>query len=308
MRYTMSRMNPSTYVVWSALALCGGSVQTADAQDVKIEIATPKQRDQKITGFVTPPERAPRTLVLELYTSAEASAPLVGRFVLDEVNGRTGAFAFTVPALSGGRVVVRTVDSTISATRTVESKPKTSPLPPPSLSPLTAGQREIRGFVKGPDEAAAAMVEVRRRQAVQQGDAAPSSGTHLVQRFATIDRQIADKIDATGGFVATLARPMLAGDRVSVAACTDAESTDCGIEEVYEVADSTDWGRARAYFSGGAVFSQERDEFSQQDLFLALVTDKAWLQRGDPDAVAVPRADDDPPDVAAGRRVRLGVP
>ena len=47
----------------------------------------------------------------------DASAPLVGRFVLDEVNGRTGAFAFTVPALSGGKVVVRTVDSTISATR-----------------------------------------------------------------------------------------------------------------------------------------------------------------------------------------------
>jgi hypothetical protein len=40
--------------------------------------------------------------------------------------------------------------------------------------------------------------------------------------------------------------------------------------------------------------SQERDEFSQQDLFLALVTDKAWLQRRDPDAGEVERLADDP--------------
>ncbi|MBD0373726.1 MAG: hypothetical protein ICV60_23040, partial [Pyrinomonadaceae bacterium] len=39
-----------------------------------------------------------------------------------------------------------------------------------------------------------------------------------------------------------------------------------------------DWGRVRAYFTGGVIFSKERDNFSKTDLALAFVLDKNYLQ------------------------------
>ncbi|HEX8748988.1 MAG TPA: hypothetical protein VF717_17565 [Pyrinomonadaceae bacterium] len=39
-----------------------------------------------------------------------------------------------------------------------------------------------------------------------------------------------------------------------------------------------DWGRVRAYFTGGVIFSKEREDFSKTDLALAFVLDKNYLQ------------------------------
>jgi hypothetical protein len=39
-----------------------------------------------------------------------------------------------------------------------------------------------------------------------------------------------------------------------------------------------DWGRVRAYFSGGVVFSKERGEFKDQDLAFGFNLDKNWYQ------------------------------
>jgi hypothetical protein len=40
-----------------------------------------------------------------------------------------------------------------------------------------------------------------------------------------------------------------------------------------------DWGRTRAYFTGGVVFSKERDDFSKSDLALSFVLDKNYIKR-----------------------------
>jgi hypothetical protein len=39
-----------------------------------------------------------------------------------------------------------------------------------------------------------------------------------------------------------------------------------------------DWGRVRAYFSGGMMISKEREDFSKNDFYLGLQVDKNWLQ------------------------------
>jgi hypothetical protein len=44
-----------------------------------------------------------------------------------------------------------------------------------------------------------------------------------------------------------------------------------------------DWGHVRAYFTAGAMTSQERDQFSHQDLFLAFRLDKAYWVPTTPD-------------------------
>src|SRR6185369_10478065 len=48
-----------------------------------------------------------------------------------------------------------------------------------------------------------------------------------------------------------------------------------------EQIDNTDysWGRVRAYFTGAAIFSKERDDFSKQDLALGFNLDKNYLQK-----------------------------
>lgn len=40
-----------------------------------------------------------------------------------------------------------------------------------------------------------------------------------------------------------------------------------------------DWGRVRAYFSAGVMFSKERDSFSQQDMMIGFNVDSNWWQR-----------------------------
>jgi Putative Ig domain len=39
-----------------------------------------------------------------------------------------------------------------------------------------------------------------------------------------------------------------------------------------------DWGRVRAYFTAGVIFSKERESFSQQDLTLGFNVEKTWWQ------------------------------
>jgi hypothetical protein len=41
-----------------------------------------------------------------------------------------------------------------------------------------------------------------------------------------------------------------------------------------------DWGRVRAYFAAGALTSQDRGQFSHQDLFLAFQLDKVYIMSG----------------------------
>lgn len=38
-----------------------------------------------------------------------------------------------------------------------------------------------------------------------------------------------------------------------------------------------DWGRSRAYFSGGVMISHDREEFSKADVFAGFNLDKSWL-------------------------------
>lgn len=48
-------------------------------------------------------------------------------------------------------------------------------------------------------------------------------------------------------------------------------------ENVVEQAPEYDWGRVRAYFSGGVILSKERGNFSKNDMFLDFTLDKNYL-------------------------------
>ena len=59
----------------------------------------------------------------------------------------------------------------------------------------------------------------------------------------------------------------------------DAQNTQIGDPTQVTVASSTfDWGRARAYFSGGTVIAKSGAEFSSPSVYLGLNVDYNWLQ------------------------------
>jgi hypothetical protein len=87
-----------------------------------------------------------------------------------------------------------------------------------------------------------------------------------------------------GDFVATARRALILGEiiRIVVTKETNGVADEGPISVAFTVGvpDSLeyDWGRVRAYFSGMAVFSKERDDFSKQDLAIAFNIDKTWFQ------------------------------
>lgn len=82
-----------------------------------------------------------------------------------------------------------------------------------------------------------------------------------------------------GNFKIELSSALIKGQKVSFQQSVNGVAGIMSDEmEVAEVSDLSGWGRVRAYFSGGVVFSKERDDFSQQDIFLGLNVDKNWIK------------------------------
>jgi hypothetical protein len=129
------------------------------------------------------------------------------------------------------------------------------------MVPIRDGSHLIKGYVEGgAPETDKVIVTV-----TLQGD---------LNKFA---QREAAMMAVDGNFTATLTQPVVAGQEVAATLGTD--------EVTEKVQTAGDWGRVRAYFSGGAMFSKNRSDFSQQDLTVAFVLDKSWWQeeaRGTP--------------------------
>ena len=94
------------------------------------------------------------------------------------------------------------------------------------------------------------------------------------------------RTNASGGFSYEAATPLEAGQgvvvRQDISPPTDATKVDnCNlVSDTLHVGSGSSWGRVRAYFAGGVVFSREHESFSKQDLFLGLTIDDNWLWAG----------------------------
>ena len=102
-----------------------------------------------------------------------------------------------------------------------------------------------------------------------------------------------------GSFSLTLATPAMAGEKLQIVQVLpagtylfDAEKRRC-FSAVYEVVDTTGWGRVRAYFTAGLLLSnnstitssnstgtQDSGNFSQAHEFLDLSLERSWLLPG----------------------------
>ena len=157
-------------------------------------------------------------------------------------------------------------------------QPAATPQQPPSVSleeGIRDGMRILAGRVVpepgGDGQTKRVRVTVKR-----------SALSNELMRQNYIQQKSTDEFTADGGFSVTLERPVLAGQVVVAEAIGDDGSPipNSG-SEIVEVIDPGSWGRARAYFSGGVVFSKERDDFSKQDLAVSFAIDKTWLQAVD---------------------------
>jgi hypothetical protein len=58
----------------------------------------------------------------------------------------------------------------------------------------------------------------------------------------------------------------------------NALASDPTAQALVEGTKEYDWGRVRGYFSGGVVFSKQRDDFSKSDFFVSFVLDKNYIR------------------------------
>ncbi len=227
-----------------------------------IELRIPKAGDVVVVGHVTPPGSVTGGITVEAKSDAGFE-----RAVTHAVDAETGRFEVRLQtALAASNAVIACVRPASGApTCSASVVVPTPPAPPrpaaPALRPIRVGARVADGFV---------------------GQGGPPATRIMVQVFAganpevEVDRGVTDAIDARGGFTVALSMPVLeAATLVATGYTADAASPR---SQPITVNNPGDWGRVRAYFAGGMVFSKERDDFSQQDLTMALVIDKTWLQ------------------------------
>jgi hypothetical protein len=242
-------------VPWSSAAQGGGP---------PIELRVPKSGDAVAVGHVTPPGGMTGGITVEVKSDAGLE-----RAVTHAVDQQTGRFEVRLVTALGPGDVVTACTRPASGT-SVCSQAVIVPAPPPppqpaapSLRPVRVGARVADGYVgRGGPPPTRVMVQV-------------FTGTAPV---VEVDRGVTDTIDARGGFSVALSMPVMEGATLRATAFTDAAASTPSTPA--DVVDPGDWGRVRAYFAGGMVFSKGRDDFSQQDLTLAFVIDKSWLQAG----------------------------
>jgi hypothetical protein len=134
---------------------------------------------------------------------------------------------------------------------------------------LKDGNREVRGLLRDRTAVSSIRVGVLRSPLEHQTDS-----KRFVQSKATTE------INAGGEWSVTLEQPLVAG-QVVVAEAFTAAGEGADASDGVTVVDPGSWGRARAYFAGGVIFSKSHGDFSQQDLTLAFAIDKGWLQKPD---------------------------
>ncbi len=98
--------------------------------------------------------------------------------------------------------------------------------------------------------------------------------------FVNKDKLPSQEADKEGNvtFILTAPKTLAEGDVVRAQQTVDDVDSDTCLEiKVKGPQGDFSWGRVRAFFSGGVIFSKEREDFSKQDIFLALNVDKNWI-------------------------------
>jgi hypothetical protein len=88
-------------------------------------------------------------------------------------------------------------------------------------------------------------------------------------------------LDVSGDFNVALAKPLSNKAETIALGVEDDSGAQAATEDIpiLKNGDIYDWGRVRAYFTAGVMFSKERESFSQQDFSIGFNLDKNWWQR-----------------------------
>ncbi len=208
--------------------------------------------DTHVRGLVTP---AASTARLTLEVESAEPAFHFRKTVTRDADGR---FDVEVPALKPGHTVAVAPGGPVPVV--------VPPLGPVTLrAPIRDGARVIDGQVGAGDARADVLVTVHA--SLGKG----LEGTWIQQKRV--------KPETNGAFSLALSEPVLAGQTVEARAIVSDDAVSPATRIV--VTDPGSWGRTRAYFAGGVIFSKEREDFSKQDMALSIGLDKSWLQRSD---------------------------
>lgn len=228
-----------------------------------------------VKGFITP--RAEKVFIEVFSGSASGRDSLINRAQVKTVDINTGQFNEKLsPALKkdqrvrvvgllneGGRQTQLISDEVTVAA----PDPVVKAEPPTIRRPLLEGAQSISGIAL-PDSEGGKPTKVVIR-VFNGGDHGP-----------TIVADTTD-IKKTGEYTVTFDQTLAVGQTVRAQAWVD----DTAGEETpaennpYEVEAIGDWGRARATFAFGAVFSKERDDFSKSDPYLDFNLDYNWFRK-----------------------------
>jgi hypothetical protein len=129
------------------------------------------------------------------------------------------------------------------------------------------------GRAQAPAASAATQMEI-----LVYGHVSDSIAQEFIQRGFTKD------INDTGGFTVSLPQALRQGETVHAVALDDKlNPVPQTCIATGTVISDADWGRVRAYFAGGAVFSKSNSEFSKVDPTLTFALDSTWWQLNDVD-------------------------
>jgi hypothetical protein len=218
--------------------------------------------DRAVTGVIVPAPASAAGFFVEI----RDGQTFLDRRPIEKVDPATGAFTVDLPVPLGPArqvTVGKTGDGAVTVS--VATKKFTAE---PMLHPLHFdGTRTVRGYLKDQEGTARVRVLVHR-SALEN-----SLGGGYLQVKTTSDI-------AEGQFSVVLDQPLLAGQVLTAEALT--AGNDAGPASApITITDPGSWGRARAYFSGGVIFSKARSDFSEQDMVLTFTIDKSIIQKPD---------------------------
>ncbi len=263
------RRTVATALAFATAGLLTGAVVAQSPSDHRLR-PTPIGA-QTVAGFLAPVPGEKDVVFVEIHDVSNPAMPVfLNRLPAGKIDPTSGSFEIKLPAPIGPHqrndVLRRGPDGIVQ--KLTDSR--TGALSPPGLfTGLVDGSRFVRGFLEPPTGVAAVRVRVARSGLENELGANAFEQIKSTREF-----------NEDGLFEIALPAPLIAGQVVTVEAVTASGAASDRSTPV-TVTDPGSWGRARAYFAGGVVFSKARNDFSHQDLSLAFVIDKGWLQKAD---------------------------
>jgi len=154
---------------------------------------------------------------------------------------------------------------------------------------LTAGQTTIKGAGSPPVAAGAAgAVSIYICVAALSPSPLPAAPACTLPKAAPLAAAALQPVTTgpAGEFTAQLASPLIAGYYVYVSQVSPAGAINSAVATVTAATAAPpgyDWGRVRAYFTLGALLSQQDNQFSHADTFLDFQLDKTYALMGNID-------------------------